>query len=172
MRHKYNVKLKTGPEGGDKTKSAPNSTASGGGGGVTGSQAVESKAEAPPEKASVATVGSTTGERLPPTNPGKPSPKTTIIRDKGSVRSSLDESKADESDDTFAMFTTATETDTDILAALHQMAARKVEDGRRAATLDSGLALKPLSTKGKGKVARVSSSDSQWFRKPETMCES
>jgi hypothetical protein len=52
------------------------------------------------------------------------------------------------------------------------MAARKVEDGRRIATLDSGLALKPLSTKGKKTVARVTTSDSQWFRKPETMCES
>jgi hypothetical protein len=169
MRRKYNVKLKTGSEGSDKSKSTPNSTASGG---VTGRQVVETKSDTPPEKASVATVGSTTGKRLPSTNPGKPPAEPTSTRDEVSVGSSSDSSEADESDDTFTIFNTFAETDTDMLDALNQMAARNVEDGRRTATLDSGLAPKPLSTKGKKTVARVTTSDSQWFHKPETMCES
>jgi hypothetical protein len=134
---------------------------------VTGRQAVESKSEAPPEKASVATVGPTT---RPPTNPGKPPIESTSTCDQGSDGSSSDESEADESDDTFALFDTFA--DTDMLAALNQMAARNVEDGRRTATLDSKLAPKALSTKGKKTVARGTTSDSQWFRKPETLCES
>jgi hypothetical protein len=119
-------------------------------------------------------VGLTTAptDRITATNPGKPPTEHTPACDKASVGSSSEESEVDESDDTFAMFDTFAETDTDVLAALNQMAARKVEDGRRAASLGSGLAPKPLSTKGKKTVVRVTTSDSQWFRKPETMYES
>jgi hypothetical protein len=116
MRRKYNVKLK-GTESSNKPKPTPTPTASGG---ATGRQVVESKLEAPPEKASVATVGSTTRKRLPSTNPGKPPIELTKTCDDVSVGSSLDESEADESDDTFAMFDTFAETDTDMLAALNQ----------------------------------------------------
>jgi hypothetical protein len=145
MRRKYNVKLKLGAEATDKPRSTSNSAASKG---VAGRQAVEPKSEVPPKKASVATVGSTTGERLPATNPGKPPTEHTPACDEASVGSFSDESEAGESNDTFARFDRFAETDTNMLAALNQMAARKVEAGQRANTLDSGLAPKPLSTKG------------------------
>jgi hypothetical protein len=169
MRRKYNVKLKTGTDGVDKHKPAPTSTASRG---VDGRQAAEPRTgtTTPPEKASVTSVRPPTPPNvsLAATNPGKlPTP-----RDAPSIGSCSTASEPDEADDTFAMLNSFIETDTDMLAAFTQMAERKVEDGRRAASLDIGLAPKPLSMKGKKTIARVSTSDSQWFRKPETMCES
>jgi hypothetical protein len=82
-----------------------------------------------------------------------------------------DESDVDESDDTFAMFETMTETDTDMLHALNQMATRQDESAQRAQGLDKpNLAPKPLSEKGKKTVARVTNRDTKWVR-PPTLCE-
>jgi hypothetical protein len=80
-------------------------------------------------------------------------------------------SSDDESNDTFAMFATMTETDTGMLNALNQMAHRQVESAQRAQGLDTSQPTsKPLSEKGKKTVARVVTRDAKWVR-PPTLCE-
>jgi hypothetical protein len=164
MRRKYNVKLK--PDSTDKPSTPTDPTTSGG---VKGRQAVApatEKAEKsnPAPKVSFATEPNT----APGTKSGKlsalvPAPVEDVGTD--------DESDVDESDDTFAMFETMTETDTDMLHALNQMATRQVESAQRAQGLDQpNLVPKPLSEKGKKTVARVANRDTKWVR-PPTLCE-
>jgi hypothetical protein len=131
MRRKYNIK--------PSTAAAPTTS----GGVVKGRQAVAPASEKgnPPPKVSFAPDPTT----APETKSGKPpAPRKDVDT------SSDDEPDGNESDDTFAMFATMTETDTDMLNALNQMAHRQVESAQRAQGLDTSQPIpKPLSEKGK-----------------------
>jgi hypothetical protein len=157
---KYNVNLKS--EAADQPSTGADPTTSGGM--VKGRQAVAptSKKGNPPPKVFFAPDPTT----VPATKSGKPPMPRKVVD-----TSSDDESDADESDNTFAMFATMTETDTDMLNALNQMAHRQVESAKRAQGLDTSQPTsKPLSKKGKKTVARVATRDAKWVR-PPTLCE-
>jgi hypothetical protein len=163
MRRTYNVKLKPTTNSTDKPSKSTAPTTSGG---VKVRQALAPASEKSNQAPKVSFAAKPTTETG--TKSGKlPDPVPAKVVD----ASTDDESDVDKSNDTFTMFETMTETDTDMLHAFNQMATRQVENVQRAQGLDNPhLIPKPLSEKRKKTVARVANWDTKWVR-PPTLCE-